>query len=179
MLFNYISRLILLMKCCWLSIFGMWTGTNKKLKMSFWTVCNWRNIKLALTCFQYCCNVSDTSQLPDYFLCVDIKTSDWVSICTATMIGRHVVLVAKMKQVTLNIQGTHCMVWYIHRYILESKRVNAEWNKVLTITIKTVNSIKFKAFNSQHHWSPTSLSTNAIVWKLIFSSHCYLDWISK
>jgi len=62
------------------------------------------------------------------------------------MTGRHAGVVAKMKQVAPNIQSTHCM---IHREMLASKRMSAEFNQVLTIAVKTVNFIKFSSLNSQ------------------------------
>jgi len=46
----------------------------------------------------------------DYFLSIDLKMSDCISICidgATSMTGRHAELVAKMKQVTPNIQVTH------------------------------------------------------------------------
>jgi len=61
------------------------------------------------------------------------------------MTGRHSGLVAKMKQVASNIQGTHCM---IHREMLASKRMSAELNQVLTTAVKMVNFIKSRALNS-------------------------------
>lgn len=79
----------------------------------------------------------------------DLKILDCISICTdgaANTTGRHAGLVAIMKQVAPNIQGTHCM---IHREMLASKNMSAELNQVLTIAVKTVNCIKSSALNSR------------------------------
>lgn len=87
------------------------------------------------------------SALSDCFLSTDLKMSDCISICTdgaANMTGRHAGLVAKMKQVAPNIQSTHCM---IHREMLASKRMSAEFNQVLTTAVKTVNFIKSSFLN--------------------------------
>ncbi|XP_060869147.1 SCAN domain-containing protein 3-like [Metopolophium dirhodum] len=89
------------------------------------------------------------SALSDCFLSTDLKMSDCISICTdgaANMTGRHPGLVAKMKQVAPNIQSTHCM---IHREMLASKRMSAEFNQVLTTAVKTVNFIKSSSLNSR------------------------------
>ena len=89
------------------------------------------------------------SALSDYFLSTDLKISDCISICTdgaANMTGRHAGLIAIMKQVAPNIQGTHCM---IHREMLASKRMSAEFNQVLTTAVKMVNFIKSSALNSR------------------------------
>lgn len=78
------------------------------------------------------------SALSDYFLITDFKISDCISICTdgaAYMTGRHAGLVAKIKEVAPNIQGTHCM---IHQEMLTNKKMSAELNQVLTIAVKTM-----------------------------------------
>uniref|UniRef100_K7F6T1 Uncharacterized protein n=1 Tax=Pelodiscus sinensis TaxID=13735 RepID=K7F6T1_PELSI len=80
------------------------------------------------------------SALADYFLSADLKMSDCVSVCTdgaPNMTGRQEGLVAKMKQVTPNMQGTHCI---IHQEMLASKI--AELNQVLITAVKTVSFIK-------------------------------------
>lgn len=61
------------------------------------------------------------------------------------MTGRHTGLVTKMKQVAPNIQNTHCM---IHREMLASKKMSAEFNQVLTTAVKTINFIKSNSLNS-------------------------------
>lgn len=79
------------------------------------------------------------SALSDYFLNTDLKMSDCISICTddaANMNSRHVGLVIKMKQVPPNIHGTHCK---IHREMLASKRMSAEFNQALTTAVKMIN----------------------------------------
>jgi hypothetical protein len=89
------------------------------------------------------------SALSDCFLSTDLKMSDCISICTdgaANMTVRHAGLVAKMKHVAPNIQNTHCMV---HREMLASKIMSAEFNQVLTTAVKTVNFIKSRSLNSR------------------------------
>jgi hypothetical protein len=89
------------------------------------------------------------SALSDCFLSTDLKMSDCISICTdgaANMTGRHAGLVAKMEQVAPNIQSTHCL---IHREMLASRRMSAEFNQVLTTAVKTVNFIKSSSLNSR------------------------------
>lgn len=89
------------------------------------------------------------SALSDYFLSTGLKMSDCISICNDgvdNMTGRHAGLVAKIRQVAPNIQGTHCM---IHREMLASKKMSAEFNEVLTTAVKTVNLIKSSALNSR------------------------------
>lgn len=72
-----------------------------------------------------------------------------IGICTdgaAAMTGRHSGVVARVKAVAPDVQGTHCI---IHREVLASKRLSPELNEVLSTVVKMVNFIKANATNSR------------------------------
>jgi len=76
------------------------------------------------------------TRISEYLLKVGLQLTDCISICTdgaPNMTGKHVGLVAKMKQVASNIKGTRCM---IHREILASKHISSDLNQVLGIAVK-------------------------------------------
>ncbi|XP_050066002.1 SCAN domain-containing protein 3-like [Aphis gossypii] len=106
--------------------------------------------------FLYCNSLSTTttgadiySSLDNFFLENSIQWTNCVGVTTdgsASMTGKHVGVVRRIKEVAPDAEWTHCM---LHREAFVSKKMSTELNKVLSESVKIINFIKSGALNSR------------------------------
>lgn len=133
--------------------------------------------------FLYCNSLSTTttgediySSLDNFFIENNIQWTNCVGVTTdgaASMTGKHVGVVRRIKEVAPDAEWTHCM---LHREALVSKKMSTDLNKVLSESVKIINFIKSGALNSRLFYKLCEENEQNVKSLLL---HSEVRWLSR